>query len=424
MWSLREQFILEVGEAARRGKAIPSWPAWMPRLAFSSKENSRKGDVLVVVFLRGAADGLNMIIPHGEEDYYRLRPTLAVSRPDDPRVEADKRALDLDGFFGLHPAMASLQEIWQAGHLAVVHASGTPDDSRSHFRSMELMERGVSTSGGPGSGWINRHLATLETGNPSPFRALGLGNRVPQSLQGTVPAAALRSIADFHLGGDIQLAERLQSTIRAMYQGSDSLHHVARESLQILATLRSLEAPSNPPRANPAYPSTEFGFAMQQAATLIHAEVGLEVAAIDLGGWDTHFAQGSIEGLMANLMSDLSQGLAAFYHALAGRRDQVTLVVMTEFGRRAQENASLGTDHGRGGIMLLLGGNVRGGRVHTRWPGLQEEQLVDPGDLAVTTDYRDVLAEICKHRLGNTALEELFPDFTPNFLGVVQELLR
>ncbi len=388
-----------------------AWPAWMPRLAFAPAQTAPRGDTLVVVFLRGAADTLNMIVPHGEEAYYSLRPTLGIARPDDSRVPHSNRAVDMDGFFGFHPVLRPLVPSWQAGHLAVIHACGAPDESRSHFKAMELMERGVSDEQGPASGWIGRHLSTLNTGNPSPLRAIGLGEMTQRSLYGSVPITALRSIADFHLGGDLQAVARMQSALATLYQGDDALSAVGQETLDILDTLAKLDPAGYIAQASASYPQTEFGAGLRQIAMLIKAEVGLEVAAIDVGGWDTHFAQGSSEGLMPGLMDDLAMGLAAFHNDLSDQLSQLTVVVMSEFGRRVRENASLGTDHGHGSMMMLLGGNVDGGKVHTVWPGLAPEQLFGPGDLAVTTDYRDVLGEVLSKRLNNPALPEIFPDF-------------
>jgi len=407
-------------QAAVRAPVALSWPAWMPRLAFAPQGVAARGDTLVVIFLRGAADVLNMIVPHGEDAYYDARPTLAIPRPDDQSSEAGQRAVDLDGFFGLHPGMRPLLEAWQAGNLALVQACGAPDESRSHFRAMELMERGVSDQRGPASGWIGRHLASLNTGNPSPLRAIGLGDHVPRSLRGSVPVTALQSIADFHLGGDLGAAARLQTLLASMYVEQEPLGLVGQETLEILDTLERLDPAGYQPAPQASYPQSDFGRSLRQVAMLIKAQVGLEVAAIDLGGWDTHFAQGAGVGLMAGLLDDLSGGLAALHADLADHLDELSVVVMSEFGRRLHENASLGTDHGHGSAMLLLGGGIVGGRVHGQWPGLAPGQLFGPGDLAVTTDYRDVLSELCRRRLNNPAVDLVFPGYRPQAVGVAR----
>jgi uncharacterized protein (DUF1501 family) len=395
-----------------------AWPACIPRLAFAPAQTAPRGDTLVVVFLRGAADALNIVVPHGEDAYYARRPTLGIPRPDDARAAASARAADLDGFFGLHPALRPLLPAWQAGHLAPIHACGAPDESRSHFRAMELMERGVDDERGPASGWIGRHLATLNTGNPSPLRAVGLGQMPQRSLSGAVPVSALRSIADFHLAGDARAVRQMQAALTSLYAGAEPLSRLGQETLDILTTLQALDPLGYVPAGEARYPETEFGLGLRQIAMLVKAEVGLEVAAIDVGGWDTHFAQGGSEGLMAGLLSDLGQGLAAFHADLHAHLDRLTVVTLSEFGRRVQENGSLGTDHGHGSLMLLLGGHVAGGRVHGRWPGLAAEQLIGPGDLAVTTDYRDVLAEVCARRLNNSALGDIFPGYTASMHGL------
>lgn len=412
----RREFI----ESASLAASALTLPAWMPRLAFAPARSAPRGDTLVVVFLRGAADMLNVIVPHGEEAYYAARPTLGIPRPDDSRARPDLRALDLDGFFGLHPSLRPLMDAWQTEQLAIVHACGAPDESRSHFRAMELMERGVDNERGPASGWIGRHLATLDTGNPSPLRAIGLGALTPRSLTGTVPATALRSITDFHLRGDPRAIAHMRATLDALYTEGDSLNAIGRETIGILDTLQALHPDDYQPSASAQYPDSDFGMSLRQVAMLVKAEVGLEVAAIDLGGWDTHFAQGSSEGLMANLLADLGTGLAAFHADMHDHADKLTVVVMSEFGRRTYENGSLGTDHGHGSAMFLMGGNVIGGKVHGQWTGLAEGQLIGPGDLAVTTDYRDVLAEVCLKRLNNPAIGEIFPDYQPQMKGILR----
>lgn len=389
------------------------------RLSFAPFNTAPRGDTLVVVFLRGAADGLNMVIPHADEDYHRLRPSLRMPRPDDPRAADDKRTIDLDGFFGFHPALRPLLPAWQVGQLACIQACGAPDESRSHFKAMELMERGVSEESGPATGWIGRHLASINTNNPSPLRAIGLGEQIPRSLYGPIPASSLRSIADFHMG-DSKAAQALASALSVLYTDENGLGVMGQETLQIMETLEKLDA-VNYRSSGSTYPESDFGRGLLQIAMLIKAEIGLETAAIDLGGWDTHFAQGVQDGQMARLMEDLSAGIAAFHSDLEQHMSNITLVVMTEFGRRAYENASLGTDHGHGGLMFVLGGAVAGGQVISRWPGLGKENLVGPGDLAVTIDYRDVLSEILIKRLNNPSLSEIFPGNDAKSVGVVKD---
>jgi len=391
-------------------------PTWMPRLAFAPQNTAPRGDALVVIFLRGAADILNMVVPHGEDAYYRLRPSLGIPRPDDTGKKKEERVGDLDGFFGVHPSMRALTDAWQSQQLAIIHACGAPDESRSHFKAMELMERGVASAiNGPASGWIGRHLATLNTGNSSPLRAVGMGTRPQRSLSGSVPVSALRSIADFHLGGDQRALQQMRAALSTVYQEDV----MGQETLSIMDTLETLDPLTYTASRNAKYPDSEFGLALKQTGMLIKANVGLEVSAIDVGGWDTHFAQGASTGQMASLMKDLADGLAAFHADMHDHMSQLTMVTMSEFGRRASENGSLGTDHGHGSMMMVLGGNVDGGKVHGEWPGMREGQLIGPGDLAVTTDYRDVLSEILVKRLNNPATEEIFPEYQPKIPNVI-----
>ncbi len=403
--------------STRRGLAADHRPgASLARYAFNP--SGPAGDVLVVIFLRGAADALNMIVPHGEAAYHRLRPALGIPRPDDGRAAPAERALDLDGFFGLHPALAPLRTAWDNGHLAFIHACGAPDESRSHFRSMELMERGVDDDSGPASGWLARHLALSLPSPASPLRAVAWGDRPPRSLLGSIPVTTLQSIADAHLGSDGAPLQAFQAALSALYQPFDDLGATGQEVLRLVGSLDRLRGNGNTP--SDSYPQTDFGQALEQTARLIHAEVGLEVAALDLGGWDTHFAQGGSQGLMANLLVDLASGVASFYLDLGEAIQRVTLVTMSEFGRRAYENGSLGTDHGHGSCMHVLGGGIGGGKVYGRWPGLSEGQLFGPGDLAVTTDYRDVLAEICARRLGDVSVDRVFPEYQPSAVGLAR----
>ncbi|MBT3187721.1 MAG: DUF1501 domain-containing protein [Anaerolineae bacterium] len=387
-----------------------------PILTFAPEKTAPRGDILVVVFLRGAADVLNMVVPHGEDEYYNLRPALGIPRPDDSKTKVEERAIDLDGFFGFHPLFKPLLPAWQEGHLGIVHACGAPDDSHSHFKSQELMERGVENEQGPASGWIGRHLATLNTNNPSPMRAIALGELPQRSLYGSTPVSSLRSIEDFQLHGNETAVLQMQAALSSLYSGDDLLSGLGRETLGILDTLEKIK-PIAPNPQSPNYPDSTFGHGLREIASIIKAEIGLEVAAIDLDGWDTHFAQGVQSGQMPRLMQNLADGLAAFHAEMIDHADKLTVVVMTEFGRRAYENASLGTDHGHGGMMMLVSGKLKSTGVFGEWPGLAPHQLYGPGDLAVTTDYRDILGEICMKRLNNPAVERIFPNYAVNMSG-------
>jgi len=396
------------------GQSIISLPASMPRISLADPQIGPRGDTLLCIFLRGGADGLNIVVPHGDDDYYHLRPTIGIPRPDD---RADRRSIDLDGFFGLHPALDSLHEIYTQGDLAIIQATGSPDETRSHFEAMALMERGAIVDGF--SGWIARHLATLDTGNGSALRAIGIGDMLPTSLNGSVGATALRSIADYHLQGRAERIGNFQNVLRDMYErNNDFLSTAAVQTFNTLDVLDRIDSQTYRTKGRP-YPDGDFGQALLTVAQLVKAEVGLEVACIDIVGWDTHVAQGGVEGHLGSLLSDLDLGLAAFYEDIQDRMGMVTVVIMSEFGRRARENGGLGTDHGHGNMMMVMGGGVNGGRVYGDWPGLSAERLVGPGDLAITTDFRSVLAEILIKRLNNSRLDEVFPGFTFSDMDLV-----
>lgn len=398
------------------GNRLVALPTWMPRISLADPHVGPAGDTLVCVFLRGGADGLNMIVPHGDEAYYQHRPLIGIPRPDDNKA-VNGRTVDLDGFFGLHPALAPLHALYAAGDLAFIHATGSPDETRSHFEAMDLMERGAAENGDY-TGWLARHLATLDSGNSSSLRAIGVGDMLPASLTGAVSSTALQSIAEYHLAGRPDRVGQMTSLLQTLYsQNQDMLTAAAQQTFAAIEVLSKIDTAGYVAGGRP-YAETEFGQALRLVAQLIKAQVGLEIACIDVDGWDTHVAQGGAVGTMAANLADLADGLAAFYEDLQAQMDGVTVVVMSEFGRRAQENGGLGTDHGHGSMMLTLGGGVNGGRVYARWPGLHDEQLVGPGDLAITTDYRDVLGEIIQKRLNNPLLPQIFPGYTVTPLGL------
>ena len=368
------------------------------------------GDTLVSIFLRGGVDGLSLIVPHGDDDYYRLRPTLALARPADLKASASDRALDLDGFFGLHPALAPLLPLQRAGQLAIIHACGSGDQTRSHFEAMATMERGVTSEVGPASGWLARHLETAPWNNQSPLRAVALGAILPQSLRGASRATTLTTVADLRLVSPFGSEAGFEQRLNSLYS-HDALAEAGQEALSVLKTLDALPADDS---HIGHYPDDDLGAGLHQVALLMKSGLGLEAACLDQGGYDTHVAQGNGTGILASRLQKLASGIAAFAADLGPARwARTTVVVMSEFGRRAAENSGLGTDHGRAGAMLVLGGHVSGGRVHGVWPGLGAGQLDGPGDLKVTTDYRSVLAEIIETRLLNPNTADIFPGLTP-----------
>ncbi len=393
------------------GASRALFPSWMPSLAFAQSLDKAPGDVLVCIFLRGGMDGLSAVAPTFEEgNYYDRRPSVAVP---------EGVGLELDGRFSFHPALAPLKELYDEGALAVVHATGSPDESRSHFDAMQFMEYGTPGQKTTASGWLARHLESAAWQNDSPFRAVGMGTILPQSLRGGVTPLALRSIADFHFRGRESEMNRLQDALASLYAvhaPTDALDAQAKLVFETVDILKSFDAERY--ESASSYPEGEFGLGLKQVAQLVKAEVGLEVACVDLGGWDTHEGQGTLDGTFNALLSELAAGLHAFYSDLGERMKDVTVVTMSEFGRRLEENASAGTDHGHGNLMFLLGGGVRGAQIFCDWPGLSAEKLVD-GDLAITTDYRDVLAEVVAGRLLNPALDEIFPRHRVTPLGLV-----
>ncbi len=411
----RRDFLRQSAILTGLSGAMAALPVWMPRLAFAPRYQNPAGDVLVCIFLRGGADGLNMIVPYGDSDYYNARSQIAIP---------DSEVLDLDGLFGLHPALAPLHPIFQDGRMTAVHAVGSPHPTRSHFDAMSIMEGGIQNPLSIESGWLGRHLAVLNNGNDSPLRAIGWGTAVQDSLRGPVSAIALQSIVDYHLSGRPEAAAQMMAALNALYtvEGGE-LTAAALATQDAINVVASVDVDAYPVQNGAQYPEEGpdggFGLALRQTATLIRAEVGLEVACIDLGGWDTHESQGGVEGRQASLMTTLAEGLAAFYTDLDTLLDRVTVVVMSEFGRRVEENASGGTDHGHGNMMLVMGGAVAPTLVITHWPTLAPDYR-DRGDLAITIDYRSILAEILQQRIGNAALSEVFPDFTPTFEGVIR----
>ena len=389
-----------------------------PRLAFAPPGVEPQGDILVAIFQRGGMDGLNAVIPHGDADYYHLRSALAIP---EPTSGSDTNGIDLDGFFGLHPALRPLKDLWDTKALAIVHAVGSPDPTHSHFDAMDYMERGTPGEKQIATGWIGRHLQTAPWHNESPFRAIGMGGIMQASLRGPVPVTTLKSIADFHLQGRTQDLARLQQTLAALYSQGSSFDAAAATTFSATDLLAGIDAAHYTPSGGAAYPDTEFGLALKQVAQIAKAEIGLEIACIDIGGWDTHNHEGGLDGELPTLLAELAGGLAALYTDLGDLTKRVTIVTMSEFGRRAYENSSGGTDHGHGNVMFVAGGNVNGGKVYGDWPGLGKDKLYGTGDLAVTSDFRDILGEIVRKRMGNSAnLSQVFPDYAKwNMRGIV-----
>jgi uncharacterized protein (DUF1501 family) len=376
-------------------------PRALVRTAYASPGRKR---TLVVVFQRGACDGLNTVVPYADDAYRALRPNIAIPAPRGGGLEA---ALDLDGRFGLHPALAPLLPFWKDGTLAAVHAIGSPDATRSHFDAQDFMESGTPGRKATTDGWLNRHLAAEPAG--SPFRGVAMTPTLPRVLQGTAPAVAMADLRSFDIrGGSAGAAAR---GFEGMYDGAvhDALHGTGAEALDAVAYLKKADPARYQPAPGADYPRGRFGDSLRQIAQLVKADVGLEVAFTEVGGWDHHAGEGGVTGQLAQRLRELGQALAAFRIDLGDRMEDVALVTLTEFGRTARENGNRGTDHGHASVAFVLGGSVKGGAVHGRFPGLAADQLYEGRDLALTTDFRDLLAEMLTRHLGAHDLARVFP---------------
>lgn len=380
-------------------------PLFLARAAFA-RQRPASGKTLVCLFQRGAVDGLSMVIPHGESAYYQDRPRIAVPKGD---------LLDLDGHFGLHPALAPLLPRWRAGELALVHAVGSPDSTRSHFDAQDFMETGRPGDRAERAGWANRFLAHRRAHRETPFRAVAFGPSLPLALAGSAPALAVDDLDTFGLRARTAAgSDRLTRAFNDLYQGA-ATGLLAGSSAEAFEAIRMLEA-ADPAKGSSApgaeYPKGKLGQHLSQIARLIKANLGLELAFADVGGWDTHVNQGAAAGQLAVRLDELGRGLAAFAADLGERMRDVVVLTMSEFGRTVRENGTGGTDHGHATAMMVLGGGIRGGRVLGRWPGLTPEQRYEGRDLAVTTDFRALFGEVLTGHLGSTDLASVFPGFS------------
>jgi len=387
-------------------------PSFLTRAAVGATDAGARNKRLVVIFQRGAADGLNIVVPHDERAYYTMRPSINIPRKD---------VIDLDGFFGLHPSMSSFKPIWDQGHLAIIHAAGSPDTTRSHFDAQDFMESGTPGIKSTEDGWLNRSLHSLPTpADKSAFRAIAMGPSLPRILSGSEPAVAIDNINDFGVGGRNPNSP-VANTFEAMYsQSVDSvLHGTGQETFEAVKMLKAADPTKYTPAPGANYPRGRFGNSLQQLAQLIKANLGVQVAFADMGGWDHHVNEGSTQGQLANVLGDFSRSLSAFWTDLGDLAEDTVVITMSEFGRTARENGNRGTDHGHANVMFVMGGPVKGGKVYGRWPGLDQSQLYEGRDLAVTTDFRRVLSEAVYTHIGNQDLAGVFPNFvsTPsNFL--------
>jgi uncharacterized protein (DUF1501 family) len=398
-------------------------PSFLKRTALAQSLTGAGKDrpIIIAIFQRGAMDGISAVIPFGDKNYYSVRPNIAIPEPKSGSADA---AIDLDGFFALHPALASFKPVYDAGNLAIVHAVGSPDNTRSHFDAQDYMEAGTPGNKGTSDGWLNRYMQAKRDTKATPFRAVSFTANLPRTLLGAAPAIAMTNIADFGVRagqGNNQVAKGFEELYA---QGmTDALHGTGKEAFEAVKMLKKANPQQYAATSGANYPRSPFGQALLQIAQLIKSDIGVEVAFTDVGGWDTHANQGSSRGQLANRLQDFSQAITALYRDLGDRMSNVVILTMTEFGRTIRQNGSGGTDHGHASCLFALGGPVKGGKVYGNWPGLATEQLYEGRDLALTTDFRNVFAEVAARHMGATNLNAIFPGFSPNtasFRGLIR----
>lgn len=402
----RRIFLKSSGLALVAGGLLPTV---FVRMAQAGTTKGKK--VLVAVFQRGAVDGLNVIVPWAEQQYYAARPTIAVPRPG----SGEGAALDLDGFFGLHPAMASLLPWFKDRSAAFVHAAGSPDATRSHFDAQDFMESGTPGVKSTEDGFLARAVGAKKKTNASPLRAVALSPALPRILSGAAGAVAMTNVAQFGIRAGAASGQ-ISSSFESMYAGAvaGALGGTAKESFQAAKILEDADPAKRQAENGASYPNGPLANSLKQIAQLIKSDVGLEVAFADVGGWDTHAGEGGAQGQLANNLRNFADSISAFATDLGSRMGDVVLVTMSEFGRTVRENGNRGTDHGHANVMLALGGGVKGGKVYGKWPGLSSQQLFENRDLAVTTDFRDVFGELVTKQLGVASLKNVFPGYDTN----------
>jgi len=390
--------------------SLASAPSFLRRTALGQTRGGRGADspIIIAIFQRGAVDGISMVVPFGDKSYYSYRPQIAIPEPGRNKEEG---TIDLDGFFGLHPALSAFKPLYDSKNLAIVHAVGSPDNTRSHFDAQDYMESGTPGNKGTGDGWLNRYMQVKTKQKNSAFRAVAMSPNLPRTLLGGAPAIAMTNINDFgvHAGQDQGIAQGFEQ----LYAGahSDLLNGTGKETFEAVKMLRKANPQQYRAENGANYPRSPFGQSLLQIAQLIKSDIGLEVAFADIGGWDTHANQGSSRGQLANRLQDFSQGIAALYQDLGDRMGNIVILTMTEFGRTMRQNGSGGTDHGHASALFVAGGSVKGGKVYGKWPGLGQEQLYEGRDLALTTDFRSVFSEVAVRHMGAGNASKIFPGF-------------
>ncbi|HEY6333925.1 MAG TPA: DUF1501 domain-containing protein [Blastocatellia bacterium] len=419
--AVTRRFFLKSGGLAM--VSLASAPGFLKRTALGQTAKGGRADspIIIAIFQRGAADGISMVVPFGEKNYYGFRPQIGIPEPSRGK---DEVTVDLDGFFGLHPGLAAFKPLYDSGHLAIVHAVGSPDSTRSHFDAQDYMESATPGNKSTSDGWLNRFMQVKKEQETSAFRAVAFSPNLPRTLMGPAPAIAMTNIADFGVkagSGEGQVAQGFEALYSESY--SDLLHGTGKETFEAVKTLKAANPQQYKADNGANYPKSAFGRSLFQIAQMVKSNIGLEVAFTDVGGWDTHVNQGAARGQLAGRLQDFSQSIAALYTDLGDRMNNVVIVTMTEFGRTMKQNGSGGTDHGHASCLFALGGQIKGGKVYGKWPGLANEQLYEGRDLALTTDFRNVFAEIAAKHMGATNPDAIFPGFKvvdSNFRGLVR----
>ncbi|HEY0546406.1 MAG TPA: DUF1501 domain-containing protein [Pyrinomonadaceae bacterium] len=418
----RRFFLKSSGIAFASFGLMQSAPSFLQRIALAEgtgKSSNGRRKTLITIFQRGAVDGLNVVVPHGDKEYYNLRPTLAVPQPKSGNAEA---AINLDGYFGLHPSLAAFKPLWDARRLAIVDAVGSPDNTRSHFDAQDYMESATPGVKSTPDGWLNRVLQTKRDPKASPFRAVSMTQNTPRVLQGKANAVAISNLADFTIRAGAASAN-VQGSFESIYdQSVDTLGGTGKETFEAVNYLKKVNPSQYKPENGAQYPRTPFGNSLLQISQLIKAGVGLEIAFTDIGGWDTHVNQGNARGQLSLRLQEFGGGISALVADLGSHMDDVVILTMSEFGRTARENGTRGTDHGHANAMFVIGNSVRGGHVYGKWPGLSSSNLYEGRDLALTTDFRDVFGEIAQKHLGDSNLQAVFPGYASSaskFRGLI-----
>ena len=407
---MHRRFFLKSGSIALASIGVSlSAPSFLERAVLANVLSSTRRKTLIAIFQRGAVDGLNMVVPYGEREYYDARPSIAIPKPQSGNAEA---AIDLDGFFGFHPVLEPFKPLWDSKRLAIVQAVGSPDNTRSHFDAQDYMESATPGRKGTPDGWLNRYLQTTTDSADSPFRAVSLTSTMPRVLQGKAPALSVSRLSDFTIRAG-RSSTTIQGGFEAIYDQAvnDTLGGTGKETFEAVNYLKKVNPAQYKEENGAQYPRTPFGNSLLQIAQLIKAGVGLEVAFTDIQGWDTHVNQGNSRGQLANRLQDFTGGIAALVKDLGPRMDDVIVLTMSEFGRTVRENGNRGTDHGHANVMFVIGNNVRGGKTYGEWPGLKSDRLFEGRDLALTTDFRDVFGEIARKHLGTSKLQTVFPGY-------------